>query len=95
MGTVVCDHVVMITNVTNVRLENLVIRRGNASGGSYPNDRGGGIYVSNVSYLVIESNVVISNNSAQYARNTTISGSVYNNRLGLEEGCICIIQQIP
>jgi hypothetical protein len=56
-------HVVMITNVTNVRLENLVIRGGNANG-SYPDDIGGGIYVSNVSYLVIESNVVISNNSA-------------------------------
>jgi len=81
-------HVVMITNVTNVRLENLVIRGGNASSFSYPDDRGGGIYASSVSYLVIESNVVISNNSAfyggglylWYSRNTTISGSVYGNR---------------
>jgi hypothetical protein len=78
-------HVVMIRGVTNVKLENLVIRRGNAN--NYPNDKGGGIYVSNVSYLVIESNVVISNNSAfygggvylWYSANTTISGSVYSN----------------
>jgi hypothetical protein len=52
----------MITNVTNVRLENLVIRGGNAN--VAPNDSGGGIYISSVSYLVIESSVVISNNSA-------------------------------
>jgi parallel beta-helix repeat protein len=80
-------HVVMITNVTNVRLENLVIRKGNANG-SDPDDRGGGIYVSNVSYLVIESSVVISNNNANNyggglyldrSPNTTISGSVYGN----------------
>jgi len=80
-------HVVMITNVTNVRLENLVIRGGNANG-SYPDDGGGGIYVSKVSYLVIESNVVIRNNLATYdgggvklanSTNTTISGSVYSN----------------
>jgi len=79
-------HVVMITNVTNVKLENLVIRGGNANG-SDPDDRGGGIYVSNVSYLVIKSSVVISNNSATNggglllydSQNTTISGSVYNN----------------
>ena len=80
-------HVVMIINVTNVRLKDLVIRGGNANG-SDPDDRGGGIYVSNVSYLVIESNVVISNNSAsQYgggvylssSSNNTISGSVYSN----------------
>ena len=81
-------HVVMITNVTNVRLENLVIRGGNANG-SYPDYSGGGIYVSGVSYLVIESNVVIKNNSANGSggcvflfgsQNTTISGGVYSNR---------------
>jgi len=80
-------HVVMIKDVTNVRLENLVIRGGNANG-SDPDDSGGGIYVSRVSYLVIESNVVISNNSASWnggglyldrSTNTTISGSVYSN----------------
>jgi len=80
-------HVVMIKDVTNVKLENLVIRGGNASG-SYPNDSGGGIYVSKVSYLVVESNVVVSNNSAYwggggvylwYSANTTIGGSVYSN----------------
>ena len=80
-------HVVMIRDVTNVRLENLVIRGGRANG-SDPDYSGGGIYVSNVSYLVIESNVVIRNNSASdngggvYLRNSqniTISGSVYNN----------------
>jgi parallel beta-helix repeat protein len=79
-------HVVMITNVTNVRLENLVIRGGNANG-SYPDNIGGGIYVSEVSYLVIESSVVIKNNSAYYgggvflwySTNTTISGNVYGN----------------
>jgi hypothetical protein len=60
-------HVVMIKDVTNVKLENLVIRGGNANS-SDPDDRGGGIYVSNVSYLVIESNVVISNNSANWWR---------------------------
>jgi parallel beta-helix repeat protein len=79
-------HIVMITNVTNVRLESLVIRGGNAN--VAPNDSGGGIYVSNVSYLVIESNVVISNNSANQcggglylinSSNNTISGSVYSN----------------
>jgi parallel beta-helix repeat protein len=81
-------HVVMIRNVTNVKLENLVIRGGNANGSSYPDSIGGGIYVSNVSYLVIENNVVISNNSAQYggglylwySTSNTISGSVYSNR---------------
>jgi parallel beta-helix repeat protein len=80
-------HVVMIRNVTNVKLENLVIRGGNANGSSYPDSIGGGIYVSNVSYLVIENNVVISNNSAQYGGGlylynstyNTISGSVYSN----------------
>jgi parallel beta-helix repeat protein len=80
-------HVVMITNVTNVRLENLVIRGGNANGID-PDNRGGGIYVSNVSYLVIESNVVVSNNYADSfgggvylygSANNTISGSVYSN----------------
>jgi hypothetical protein len=79
-------HVVMIRDVTNVKLENLVIRGGNANG-SDPDNRGGGIYVSNVSYLVIESNVVIRNNSAMYgggvyledSSNTTISSSVYSN----------------
>jgi hypothetical protein len=80
-------HVVMITNVTNVKLENLVIRGGNVNG-SNPDDRGGGIYVSKVSYLVIESNVVIRNNSANNlggglflvnSTNTTIIGSVYSN----------------
>jgi len=86
-------HVVMITNVTNVKLENLVIRGGNASG-SYPDDRGGGIYVSNVSYLVIENNVVISNNSANFggglllwnSTSNTISGSVYSNRANASGG---------
>jgi hypothetical protein len=80
-------HVVMITNVTNVRLENLVIRGGNANGGT-PNDSGGGIYVSKVSYLVIESSVVISNNYADSfggglyldrSLSNTIVGSVYGN----------------
>ena len=87
-------HVVMIRDVTNVKLENLVIRGGNASG-SYPNDSGGGLYVSKVSYLVIESNVVIRNNSANdsggglcllYSSNNTISGSVYSNRAGIGGG---------
>jgi len=81
-------HIVMITNVTNVRLENLVIRGGNANDVTFPNNSGGGIYVSNASYLAIESNVVISNNYADSfgggvylwsSPNNTISGSVYGN----------------
>ena len=79
-------HMVMITNVTNVKLENLVIRSGNANDVTFPNNSGGGIYVSNVSYLAIESNVVISNNYADSfgggvylygSANNTISGSVW------------------
>jgi len=79
----------MIKDVTNVKLENLVIRGGIATNdSSYPDYLGGGIYVSKVSYLVIESNVVIRNNSANdgggglylgYSTYTTISGSVYGN----------------
>jgi hypothetical protein len=87
-GNNILYHVVMIRDVTNVRLENLVIRGGNANGNNSDDKIGGGIYVSNVSYLVIESSVVIKNNSANdsgggvylyYSTNTTISGSVYGN----------------
>jgi hypothetical protein len=45
-------HVVMITNVTNVKLENLVIRGGNANGSSTSNS--GEAYMYNISYLVIK-----------------------------------------
>ena len=84
-------HILMVVDVTNVKLENLVIRGGNAGIRTTevrkPYDSGGGIYVSNVSYLVIESNVVISNNSAFYggglfldnSTNNTISCSVFGN----------------
>jgi len=80
-------HIIEISGVTNVRLENLVIRGGNANGNNSDDKIGGGIYVSNVSYLVIESSVVIKNNSANSGGGlylvdsiyNTISGSVYGN----------------
>lgn len=85
-GNNVVKHIIFATNVTNLVLSNLVIRKGNANGG-YPHDRGGEIYLSNVSYSLI-GNVVVSNNSANLgggiflgsgANNNTISGSVYGN----------------
>ncbi|MFN4245029.1 MAG: hypothetical protein ACK4F9_02640 [Brevinematia bacterium] len=75
-----------VEGVSNVRLENLVIRGGGANG-NYPDDRGGGIYLSNVSYSVF-TNLVLSNNSATevgggvyvyYGVSNMISGSVYGN----------------
>jgi hypothetical protein len=93
-GNYILRHVVMIKDVTNVKLENLVIRGGNANSDIYPDYLGGGIYVSKVSYLVIESNVVISNNGAYFggglyldrSTNTTISGSVYSNSANYYDG---------
>jgi hypothetical protein len=94
-------HVVMIKDVTNVKLENLVIRGGiatNTFDGSDPDSSGGGIYVSKVSYLVIESSVVISNNGAYFGGGlflsnstyTTISGNVYDNAAIFGGGVILV-----
>ena len=81
-------HIIEISGVTNVVLRNIQIMRGNANGSSEPVDRGGGIYVKNVSYLVIENNVIVSDNSATNGgglflwglTNSTISCDILSNR---------------
>jgi len=81
-------HIIEISGVTNVVLRNIHIKGGNANGSSEPVDRGGGIYVKNVSYLVVESNVIVSGNSASNGgglflwglTNSTISCDILNNK---------------
>jgi len=81
-------HIIEISGVTNVVLRNIQITRGNANGSNEPVDRGGGIYVKNVSYLVIESNVIVSDNFATSGgglflwglTNSTISCDILSNR---------------
>jgi hypothetical protein len=81
-------HIIEISGVTNVVLRNIHIKEGNANGSSEPVDRGGGIYVKNVSYLVIESNVIVSDNFATSGgglflwglTNSTISCDILSNK---------------
>jgi len=91
-------HIIKIENVTNVILKNLVIRGGNANG-SNPDDGGGGVYVNNVRYLTIESNVIISDNSANFggglllyvSANNAISANVYSNSAVYNGGGLYLI----
>jgi parallel beta-helix repeat protein len=90
-------HIVKVGNVTNIFLMNLLITGGNANGSS-PDDKGGGIYASNVSYFSVGTSVVVSNNTASDkgggiylvdSQNNTISGLVILN-IASAGGGICL-----
>ena len=90
-------HIVKVENVTNIFLMNLLIAGGNANGSS-PDDKGGGIYASNVGYFFVETSVVVSNNTASDkgggiylvgSQNNTISGLVILNTASAGGG-ICL-----
>jgi len=90
-------HIVKVENVTNVFLMNLLITGGNANGSS-PDDKGGGIYASNVGYFSVGTSVVVSNNTAfdkgggiylVGSQNNTISGLVILN-IASAGGGICL-----
>ncbi|MFN4246057.1 MAG: hypothetical protein ACK4F9_07975, partial [Brevinematia bacterium] len=55
-------HVVKVEGVSNVKLENLIIRGGRANGIT-PDNLGGGIYMESVMYSVL-TNIIVLNNSA-------------------------------
>ncbi len=79
-------HIIFISNSVNVGVKNFVIRGGNANG-SFPDYVGGGVLVIGSSGITL-TNVVISNNSADYygggiylvsSHYNTFSGSVVSN----------------
>jgi parallel beta-helix repeat protein len=90
-------HIVKVENVTNIFLMNLLITGGNANG-SFPDDKGGGIYASNVGYFSVGTSVVVSNNTATDkgggiylvdSQNNIISGLVILN-IASAGGGICL-----
>jgi parallel beta-helix repeat protein len=90
-------HIVKVENVTNIFLMNLLITGGNANGSS-PDDKGGGIYASNVGYFSVGTSVVVSNNTATDkgggiylvdSQNNIISGLVILN-IASAGGGICL-----
>ncbi len=80
-------HVIFISNSVKVGVKNLVIKGGNASGSSFPDNVGGGVLIIGSSGITL-TNVVISNNSAtnygggiclENSHTNIILGSVLNN----------------
>ena len=62
-GQNVLNHVIVITNTTNViKLQNLRIIGGSNTSTTYPDNHGGGILIANVTNLVNISNVMVYNN---------------------------------
>ncbi|MEN2998272.1 MAG: right-handed parallel beta-helix repeat-containing protein [Brevinematia bacterium] len=86
-GNGVLQHILFVSNVSNLVLRNLVIRGGKATISSPPHCHGGGMYLRSVAYSTI-SNVIIFSNSAfhsgggifmEYCSNNTLHVSVYDN----------------
>lgn len=73
------NNVIRIENVSNIIISNLMVKGGNATNSQ--NDKGGGIYISNVSHSVIY--VVASQNSATYGGGAFIT-SCSNNIISIE-----------
>jgi hypothetical protein len=62
-GQNVLNHVIVITNTTNViKLQNLRIIGGSNTSTTYPDNHGGGILIANVTNSVNISNVIVHNN---------------------------------
>ena len=91
-GDGLLNHVIVIHRATNVVLKGIVVKGGNAynvgPGGDLDyNSCGGGIFVSNVYYLVIDSSVDICDNYAKigggiyvgWTSNATIDANIYSN----------------